>query len=71
MTPDEVVESLRSQPTNHRTDRRGEMKCEYQEAYKLALKTIDKIWDRVNGSDADEKMYWAVLKIIENFRKKG
>ena len=36
----------------------------------LAEKTIDKIWDRVNGSDADEKTYWAVLNIIQKYREK-
>jgi len=39
-------------------------------AIELADKTIEKIWDRVNGSDADERTYWRVLKIIEDYREK-
>lgn len=37
---------------------------------RVAEKTIDKIWDTVNGSDADEKVYWKVLDIIEKYRNR-
>jgi len=35
--------------------------------FSLANQTIWKIWNRVNGSDADDKTYWAVLKIIKRY----
>ena len=35
----------------------------------MAEKTINKIWDRVNGSDGDEKTYWAVLNIVAKYRE--